>query len=513
MTSAWRRLVLVTVAMLSFVLMPSYAMAADLYCNADGSVGQAYVVDNSGNRAYLVNPDGSPQMSELFPTYTQGGPCGNFDYSQPGLIQITQRIFSWIMCNYILILNYVLGAFYCGMQISLTQILTVVFTAYVAIFGAQIMLGIVKINMGDVIMRLLKIALIFMFVTQAEWGIGLAFNFFINLATEGIVWVLDGITTATGFSLGGNGGMINVYSFFDQLVYNVTIGPFTQSNSMLMGFFLAISLVVPPVFLLVAYWLWETFLIVARSMITFMLAISAMAFLITLSPIFLSLMLFQVTRHFFEDWVKFMISYTLQVIVIFACIAMWLAVTSYFINFFNDLTTIIRPFQKAETIGVATDIKDSWGVCIYTFVDTYDEFLNLGGGKAENIYRGPHITCMPGDDRIIPMTKIPEEQSLIYYLFYHLVTLVLITYAFSVLIKQAPSLAKQLAGPSYSPTLGQNQGFNHYGQFKNAIGQGKSSTPESKAREYATHEKSAIRQFMEQSKQALTGRNSEPKKT
>jgi len=82
-------------------------------------------------------------------------------------------------------------------------------------------------------------------------------------------------------------------------------------------------------------------MLLMRTLLSFLLALSTIAFLITLSPIFLSFMLFKVTYHFFESWLRYMVSYALQIIIVFAIISLWITSMMLFAPFFNDMSKLI----------------------------------------------------------------------------------------------------------------------------------------------------------------------------
>ncbi len=137
-----------------------------------------------------------------------------------------------------------------------------------------------------------------------------------------------------------------MYRYLDTLIYGAITGPFTQANDKVIGFFIVLMFFFPSLF---QRWpatgwpppspCWR-----ARWYIS-CCALSAIAFLIALSPIFLSFMLFQSTVHFFEDWLKYLISYTLQIVIVLAIIALWIAAMSLFGGFFNELSNLIWPYQ------------------------------------------------------------------------------------------------------------------------------------------------------------------------
>src|SRR5690606_15084410 len=112
------------------------------------------------------------------------------------------------------------------------------------------------------------------------------------------------------------------------------------------GFFLVMLVVVPPITILAGYWLLLNLSVLVRGLITFILGVSALAFLIAMAPIFMSMMLFTATYRFFETWLRYMISFSLQIVLVFAVIALWLIATLYFVQFFTELSRTIYPYKE-----------------------------------------------------------------------------------------------------------------------------------------------------------------------
>lgn len=419
-------------------------------------------------------------------TCTSGGNVSGgtlFDLSDsPGRRSIChftgwRHIFSYIICNFVGVLNDILGRVYCGMQYALIGILAATITVYIAIFGLQILMGTTQLNAREILGRLFKIAFIWVFVTNASWGIGITFKFFLLLATEGVTWVMSALpitpdTQALCYeNVSSTSGVVRAFAHMDEMICNAVFGPLTTANNEVIGFFLALGLIMPPIFGLAVYWIWMNFMILVRALISFLLGVSALAFMISLSPIFLSLMLFKATYQFFENWLKYMISFSLQIIIIFACISMWITVTLFFVNFFNDLAAVVFPYDKRVVFSQGEQPTDSWGICPYNF--------SIYGGSPRVTCKNSGFNPMTSDaDKYneIPvsallMSKHPvtgdpiNNTEFLFYVIYHLITLIVVAYAFDALMRDAPSIAVQLSGPQYTPLLGVGMGFNRYGQI------------------------------------------------
>ncbi len=413
----------VLLAVFALILIPDAAFAqfVPLSCTAGGGVagGQLYYADPTNN----------------------AGACDTGDPSDPPL----KHIFSKVVCNLVMILNDVLGKMYCGMQFSMKTVLGAVMSLYVVIFGVQILMGTTQLNSKEIVIRLLKIGGVWAFVTQSAWGINLAFGFFVTLITQGIWWVagifIPAIITSPGDSV------MPVYHVIDELLYNAITGPLVGDNAKLTGFFLAMLPVLPTITFLAISWLWFTVVTLARTVISFMLAISAIAFLIALSPIFLSFMLFQATYHLFESWLRYMISYSLQIIVVFAVISLWFMVAALFIGFFDDLAKMIFSYKHITVPGALADPANTWAICPPNYS------MTPMGPAAECTVGFDPVANAADYDALLPPSTIVEQADFLYYVVFHLISLSLIAYAFNALMRDAPEVAKHIVGPAYAPVL------------------------------------------------------------
>lgn len=417
--------------------------------------------------------------SEAFaqgPTLTCSGGSSSgalFDTGQYCAFTGYKHVLSHVVCKFITLVNEILSKVYCGLQNALVPLLGSIFTLYIAVFGLQLAMGMTELTMREAVTRLLKIGFIWVFATNATLGVSMVFGFFVSLSANGVNWVMDGINMATGGSctatscsssaalcdddISGATGIMIPLTKLDRQICEAVAGPLTQSNTAILGFFLALSAVFPPVFLLAAHWLWMNFWIMVQGVKTFLFGILSLAFLISMSPIFLSLMLFKATYQFFETWVRYMISFSIQIIIVFACIALWIGITLQFVGFFSEMATIINPMQGNIKTGGIDDVINNWGFC--------------EGYSVTNTPNGPKLSAGSCDETL-PVTALMQSDGsnnhmkLIYYMVFHLLTLIILSFAFKALINQAPMIAIYLAGPEYVPVLGQGFGTSRSGTFR-----------------------------------------------
>ncbi len=476
------------------------------------------------------------------------------------------RIFSRIICSYVEILNQVMGRVYCGMQYHMQKYAALAIAIYLGIFGVQILSGVVQITTKEVFVRLMKVALVWLFVSNYSYGVNMLFLFFVDFANQSIWWTLGSVTNPNdptpiwsimnmpaGSATSNISATAPVYVYFDQLIYDVMTGSIIADNQKLLIFFVIVGAIYWPILMIGVYWLVSTFMILARGLISFLLCITALALLIAMSPIFFCLMLFKATQQFFETWLKFMISFSLQVMVVFAVIAMWLIVMFQFIGFFNQLANVIFPEYTISRTGNVNSYVKSFGVCPYVIevqtaptasapligpnvrcadpTFTTDELITENPGRGnftpralanqnklikltniaparahQNCQRDPN--CTSGNELVItngvtaPQNKLAR---LAYYVIYHLILLSLVAYAFDALLRQAPMIAQQLAGPQYVPKLG--QGFGGLGMGRLVPGSSRTREGSGSTGSASSIAGSAIRNILSNTGAMTTTRN------
>jgi hypothetical protein len=446
-----------------------------------------------------------------------GAPQGGtslFDDSSNGACQFTgiQYMFSTVICQFVTMINVVLGKLYCGIQFAVQPVIYIVMLVFIIVYGVQMLMGTAQLNSGELITRIIKMSIIFWLATDQSWGvsagIGLMFKFFVAFISESTRWVVSVLSAGSGlnFNLNQpyNPGITATFYYLDEWIFSALTGALSSANAKVMGFFVAMSMAMPSVFFLVLYWLISVLKMVLMTLVTFLMAIVAVAFLLAMSPIFLSFMLFKATFQFFDQWLRFMVAFSLQVMVSFAVLTLWLFSLTMFAPFFNEISEVVFPYNKIIRPAAAIyNPAETWGLCPLDITanpiptakcknngfnpQEPEECTNQThpGGcyysnnikklipAADKTTKG--TTNGNGDYReIIPPSRIPELKDFVFYVFYHMLTLIVVSYGFASLQKHSSSIAKQLAGPNYTPILNASGiGNANFGSVRGAQGEAK----------------------------------------
>lgn len=198
---------------------------------------------------------------------------------------------------------------------------------YIVIYGITFLMGLVQISQKDLMMRVFKIAVIIQLINPNAWDF-FDQNFF-QFFSQGIGEITGMIFGSSGDSIGTSIGQTNLvgsdctckymnltgFQLIDdsigKLFSSATLAKLagTMYTNPFWGFFLYITLFV--VFCVFVY-------VTIKSVCFFVLSYLGLSLMIVLAPIFIPFMLFDLTRPLFANWLKFLISYFIQPIIILA---------------------------------------------------------------------------------------------------------------------------------------------------------------------------------------------------
>lgn len=394
-----------------------------------------------------------------------------------------QFIFSTIICQFVVMMNVIMGKLYCSIQAGVQPIVILTCTVFIMIYGVQMLMGTAQLNASEVITRVIKMTLVVWLATDpysgVSAGISLMFNFFMSFITESTHWVVKILSEGSGIPFTDqssyNPGVTNTFFFIDLWMYNALTGSMSDANAKVIGFFVAMSSAMPSLFFLALYWWLSVAKMLMGTLLSFLMAIVAISFLLGLSPIFLTFMLFKATFQYFDQWLRFMISYSLQVMISFAILTLWLFSLTLFADFFDELAGVIFPYSKVIRPAAAIyNPADTWGICPVVV------FPGGNGQPSIHCENGAFNPIPPGSfgaqgnrdyQNLIPPTKVPEMNAFLFFVFYHMISLIIVSYGFASLQKNAASIAKQLGGPSYVPLLNVTGMSNSFEKMGSANGE------------------------------------------
>lgn len=207
------------------------------------------------------------------------------------------------------------------------NLLTILMLLYVTFTGIGFVMGITNINQHDLLMRIIKIGLIYTLLLPGSWEF---FSYLIIFFEHGAEEL--GIMLAGSFIGEDDENTVgHIYSLLDELVY-VFFQP--EIHQKISAVFFSPILVGIVLFFFIYYAIFLMLYAVAKSIIIYLVIKIIFAILFMVAPIFIVFSLFERTKQVFEQWLNMVISYSVQLIFLFLCIAFF----SYLIlNVFYDI--------------------------------------------------------------------------------------------------------------------------------------------------------------------------------
>lgn len=195
-----------------------------------------------------------------------------------------------------------------------SRAVTIVLVLYMAIYGIMFMSNMVEINATDIVSRLFKVGVVLVMMTENAYDF---FNkYLFELFTDGAENLLKVVTDP--YCGTSSSGQINFFAFIDNV-----ISDFIDGKSYLAIRILSLLFTFPIgwiCFYILLICMIRYFFAIIKAMLAYMFAFTAIGFLISMGPIFIVLILFEQTRDFFNNWLKMLMMFALQPVVMFASI-------------------------------------------------------------------------------------------------------------------------------------------------------------------------------------------------
>lgn len=300
------------------------------------------------------------------------------------------NIFSFLVCHVETMSSQVFGNMYCGVIVDLIPAIQAVLTLAVVTFGVAFTIGVIPATGREAMVFLLRLAFVLAFATQAEYMIGYGYNFFITGLREGTVIAISGIVEdADGNPIDSTA---DVYGFLDDMMGKM-VGFATASSgeewadnnnpckNALFAMVAIMAIAFPPLFLLAGLFFIKMVMFMLRAIFGYMFSIVGIAFMMTLAPIFLSMALFKETRKWFDKYLGYLASFTLQMVIIFTFIAFIFALKPF--SLLDNLASLV---VKNEQVIETDTFRWPWQYCTLCKFDiitggTLEEDGTVSGGS------------------------------------------------------------------------------------------------------------------------------------
>jgi type IV secretory pathway VirB6-like protein len=267
------------------------------------------------------------------------------------------------ICRYEDLLSEIFGNLYCGIQDYIRAPLSAALTLLIVTFGAAFALGITPLTHTEAFKNLMKFILVWVFATEAEYGIQIAYNFLMAAAreTSGLVTVALA-SEAQADTWDGSDAVVSIGNRLSGILDFFTSEDKSDpcQNTILTAILVTFALV-PPLFFFGVMMLIQFFIVVLKAVLGYLIAITGITFSLTLMPFFLSFALFRSTIHLFEQWVQLIISFTLQTMIIFAFVSFVLLID--FGELKTNLKDIVIPYEMHVNLGPVKATIEACTLC------------------------------------------------------------------------------------------------------------------------------------------------------
>ncbi len=240
---------------------------------------------------------------------------------------------------------------YCGIMNEVKPLFNALLTLWVIIYAISVMFGLGNAQAKDILIRVMKIVLIFTFAFNAEIFFLYMYKFFIYGILEGVsqfFFEIDpdnlnpGNTSAPDITTPGSTEHQNIAGVFDYVdeIFHQVIGDdklvaigvlIVVYGTTGMGWLISFLLMIGVGALLMAFF---------RIIITYAVSILALTFALMFTPFFLAFAMFEQTSSFFKAWLASIVSYTMQPIIVLAFIFLFAGV--------SDMTVFIQKLMYVD---------------------------------------------------------------------------------------------------------------------------------------------------------------------
>jgi type IV secretion system protein VirB6 len=194
---------------------------------------------------------------------------------------------------------------------------------YIALYGLMFMIGLAEAKHQDMITRLIKVALIGVLISDQSWEF---FNgYLFALFTDGAKYISDVVLDATLYNNGLNrsprfilpedAAALSVYDILVDMLTSSAINNKIMALLFYNGYFWIYVILIYTGIIFI-------FLGIVRAISLYFTAIMLVAMLLVTAPVFIVMMLFQMTKQMFENWLQQLTAAGMMLIVLSASMSL-----------------------------------------------------------------------------------------------------------------------------------------------------------------------------------------------
>ena len=205
-----------------------------------------------------------------------------------------------------------------------TKIVRLCLMLYLMIFGVEFALGLTQVSAQDLVSRVFKMAIVIQLLGPSSWSFFDTYFFEIfKSGRETLIQYITGDYTAN---------KTGIFSFVDD-IFNIFFSKSTWIVIAALMFELIGILYMSAILVLMCVYI----IVLAKAIVAYLLVVVGISILVSLAPIFIVLILFEHTRKYFDGWLKHLVDYALQPVIMFGALYILNAI---FIQFWTNLMSM-----------------------------------------------------------------------------------------------------------------------------------------------------------------------------
>lgn len=208
-------------------------------------------------------------------------------------------------------------------------------------------------------------------------------------------------------------------------------------------------------------------LMVFRAVYTFLLAYSAVAFLILISPLMIPMMVFKVTQSYFSRWLSQLMAAMLEPIILFAFLSFFFVTMGNVVNQIQDLGTASRQFYVPDRQFFSLNSMFDPSVLDKITKGGLNVVSPSSGQSTPLLAKGSNL----GDAfRLNVMDAGTRQFDMLFDFISRFASVIIISYLMMKMIEHIPTLAKGMIGMSSSTSVGEGKTMPFEGRLNKALG-------------------------------------------
>lgn len=406
--------IMLLVLVVAVLILPSYMQQANAY---EGITGYQF-----GQNFKCAGGSATGQL------YTGGGGC-------PG-DPSNGQIFSYFVCKFEEIIRDALGKVYCSIVQEATPGVTAALTLAVLFQGMMFLMGVSPFTVKELMVFAGKFSCVLAFALHADYMIGIGYALFMSIAKEGIVIVLSYLFQ------GGYSSANDVYKIFDDTLVEI-MGLASQDSKQeggqcknaIFSMVVLAAAALPPVALIGIYFMFKLVYVMLRAVFGYCQGILGVTFLVTLAPIYVSFALFKPTRVLFDKWVQYLISFSFQMVIVFAFLGMAFNIMKKIADDITDYTALVKPYNQQYANAGLSQIFNMCGIC-----------------EMDKIKPNEKPKCK--SDKVMEIGELAKDQNFLHFVSVKIFAMIIMFYLLDTMMDLVPQMARLLTGPKGVAQLG-----------------------------------------------------------